>query len=96
MTKIEFPDVSDVDVSFGGYPKDFFNKALQKESPEKYQNMAQSLFFSGGKLNLNDDLPDEYVTKGIRILKAIIGSFTPKHEHKIHVCGVILNAICKE
>ena len=97
--KIEFPIICDVDVCFGNYPTDFFDKVLKNATEngvdKKYTSMAESLFFKGGTVPLNKNLDKEYIRNGTRMLKCILGSFNPKHEHKELVCGAILQAICK-
>jgi hypothetical protein len=95
--RLEFPNVTGADIAFGGYDKAWFKKTLAiEELPEdkEFEGMATQLFFSGGSVAINKDLPEEYVSKGLRILKAVLGSFEPKHEHKEKVCGLILKSIC--
>jgi hypothetical protein len=97
MIKINFPEVTDSDMAFGGYPEEWFQKMLnEQESPLKYQNLAQTLFFEGGKVPVDNFLDTDYTTKGLRILNAVLRSWGSKHEHKIQVAGVILKAICKD
>jgi len=98
MERLEFPEVNDSDMVFGGYPREWFDSVMKREKPadfQKWADLMESLFFSGGSLPVNHSLDKEYVNKGIRILKAIMGSFEPKHEHKEQVCAQILAAICK-
>jgi hypothetical protein len=94
--RIDFPEVTDVDIAFGGYSKDWFKKVLTQPSHRKYENMASSLFFNGGTVPVNKNLPEEYKTRGLRILRAVIGSFEPSHEDKKYVCGVILESLCHD
>lgn len=96
MTKIDFPEVTDSDMAFGGYPEEWFQKMLKQESPSKHQNLAQILFFEGGKVPIDKSLDTEYTNKGLRMLNAVLRSWGSKHEHKIHVAGIILKAICKD
>lgn len=95
--RIEFPAVSDADMVFGGYPRDWFANVMKVESQpkdRKWNDLAESLFFDGGKIPFNETLPEEYKIKGSRMLRAVLGSFEPKHEHKKKVCGLILKSIC--
>jgi len=95
--RLTFPEVKDVDVAFGGYPREWFIQTLKKyQSPEddKWGDMASKLFFSGGSLPLNKSLPEDYLARGKRLLKAILGSWEPKHEDKEAVCGLILKSLC--
>ena len=95
--RLEFPEVTDVSIAFGGYPRDWFDAALKKAEgiePE-WENKANELFFNGGKIDINKSLPEDYRAKGFRMLQAVLGSWEPKHEHKAAVCGLILKSICK-
>lgn len=90
----EYPRVSDADVVFGGYPKDWFSGILKKEfkSPEnrrKYEGIVTQLFFKGGSIPCTTK-DDERAKLGLKMFKAIIGSFEPKHEDKTKVCALIL------
>lgn len=96
--RLIFPEVDKASMVFGGYPRDWFASVMKiEEQPEdrKYNDMMESLFFSGGSVPVNKDLPEEYRTKGLNMLRAVMGSFEPKHEHKEKVCGLILKSLCK-
>jgi hypothetical protein len=93
----EFPKISAADVAFGVYPKDWFAETL-KEAEKKGFGMnnsdrAAQLFYNGGKVNVKDGLDKEYVSKGLRALKAVIGSFEPPHQHKMAVCEYIIHCL---
>lgn len=95
---LQFPDVTDADMAFGGYPRDWFAEVMKRELPRDYRKWAdlmEELFFHGGKVPLNESLDKDYVSRGLRMLHAVMGSFEPKHEHKEQVCAQILYAICK-
>lgn len=92
---MNFPEVTDEDMMFGKFPKKFFQKCLLKKNNPKYEKLAQTLFFEGGRIPLNLALPAKHVLKGMRVLKSVIGSFNCKHEDKIHVCGIILEELCE-
>jgi hypothetical protein len=99
MNKLDFPNVDAAGMVFCGYPREWFDDVMKRENPVDYQKWAdlmESLFFSGGTLPINEQLDKDYVSRGIRILKAVMGSFEPKHEHKEKVCALILKAICDE
>lgn len=93
----KFPKVTDADIAFGGYPEKWFKSTLAKAEIEGFDtngsSRAAELFHNGGKLNLNKSLDDGYLDNGVRMLKAILGSFNPKHEHKMSVCSYILASI---
>lgn len=92
-----FPEISGADMAFGGYPQKWF-KTVLKEAKEKGFGMnncdrSAKLFYSGGSVNVNKTLDKEYATKGLRALKAVVGSFEPKHEHKMAVCEYIIDCL---
>ena len=94
--RLEFPEVTDAQVAFGGYPRPWFDEALKKAEgiePE-WENKANELFFSGGKVGINESLPEDYRKRGFHMLQAVLGSWEPKHEHKSAVCGLILKSLC--
>ena len=99
MDKIkDFPEVSDADVAFGGYPKDWFKKVLTngiEDKDRKWNDLFIRLFFEGGSVPVNREYPKEYTDKGLRMLKAVMGSFEPAHEDKKVVCAVILKNLCE-
>jgi hypothetical protein len=91
----DFPEISDEDIAFGGYPRDWFSEIL-KEAEEKDFGMnnsdrAAQLFYRGGKVNVKEGLDKEYASKGLRALRAVLGSFEPLHEHKMAVCEYIID-----
>ncbi|NPV00020.1 MAG: hypothetical protein HPY53_01440 [Brevinematales bacterium] len=93
---LDFPEVTDVEIAFGGYPKEWFKKILDDNHTGDFNEMEtlfSNLFYHGGNIPVNKKLPKDYISKGIRLLKAIMGSFAPKHEEKERVCAVILKAL---
>lgn len=93
----KFPEIDDASMAFGGYPEDWFRKIL-KDAESKGFNMnncdrAAQLFYNGGKVNIKDDADKEYVNAGLRMLHAVLGSFNPKHEHKMAVCEYIIDCL---
>ena len=83
--KIEIPEVTGLDVAFGNI------KHLPKweDIPDEFKNgkttwneLFNVLFFEGGK-GVSIAATDEVdLKKAFQALKAIMGSFEPKHEHK--------------
>ncbi len=92
-----FPEITDADMAFGGYPEDWFKKTLSTAKAKGFGmnncKRTSELFYKGGKFNLNKGLDEKYLTEGVRILKCIIGSFNPKHEDKMAICEYILDSI---
>ena len=97
---VEFPEVSDLDMAFGGIPeRQKFEKLAQENgfdfmNGNKYSSYAMNLFYTGGKFPPRRvDVSEEYYRKGIRYFHCWLGSFKPKHESKEEVCGYILSLI---
>lgn len=90
------PKVSDVDIAFGGCD----HMPDVKTLPEDYRNerahactVAQDLFFKGGKMADYGYTCREGVDQNdaIRAIRAVLGSFQPKHEHKIAAVGWMID-----
>lgn len=67
-----------------------------KCSRNEYARVASSLFFNGGRLSdfgltIKDELDDGDV---MRALRACLGSFDPKHEHKEAGVAYMLSQWC--
>lgn len=91
------PEISDVMLAF---PADVMDLLPAKEdipeddwysrTPES--QMMQQLFFKGGSFPDFGYVPKPGVDlkKVYRVFRAILGSFQPKHEHKIGGCAVLV------
>lgn len=96
---IEIPEVDDIDIAFGGYDQEWFDKVLA-EVPEEFKrhggtewNEIVSYWFFNG---LNDRVQFKAkkgvdAQKAFRAVSAVLGSFRPKHEHKEAVCAYLLS-----
>lgn len=96
--KLEIPEVTDPAMVFGGYNEDWFHSVLkmsEKDGDPLFVRKASDLFFHGGTVDLDESLPKDYLTRGTRMVKCVLGSFAPKHEHKQAVVGYILQNICR-
>lgn len=90
------PEFSDVDAIF---PTDTCLPPWETLDEEYQRNshpcckIASTLFFNGGRLEDFGLTPKAGVDKGkaIRALGVCLGSFEPKHEHKIAGVGFLLN-----
>lgn len=90
-------EVSDVDQAFSAkvigrllppmsdIPKDFHLDS------NKWCDKASSLFFSGGTIDLKPEINRQ---AAFRQLKACLGSFEPKHEHKTAGVAYLLSLWC--
>ena len=96
MTMPNIPDLSPLDVAFGNI------SALPKYSdlPRDYQSMsapgckvASNLFFRGGRMSDFGMKPRDGVdaSKARTVIQACLGSFEPKHEHKIGGVGWLID-----
>ncbi len=85
---LEIPGVSDADVAYSNaqflpawddIPKDF-----KRHRGTPFNKIVSTLFFEGGKLSDFGLTPKKGVDqrKAMRVIKACMGSWDPKHEHK--------------
>ena len=89
--------VTDIDIAFpgniigrllppmAGIPEEF------SSSENKWRNKASRLFFNGGGIDIKPDINKSHA---IRHLRACLGSFEPKHEHKVAGVGYLLSLWC--
>jgi len=93
----KIPEITDADVAFGRI--DFAPK--MNDLPEEFQDyhrnkfckIASKLFFNGGNLADHGLSPRDGVdlSGAMRALNAFMGSFEPKHEHKIAAAGYLID-----
>jgi hypothetical protein len=55
---------------------------------EKHCKKAQDIFFSGGTIDWKKGIDEQAATKHFR---TVLGSYEPKHEHKIAGAGYLLS-----
>lgn len=65
------------------------NRGFNKSS-NPYCQLFQVLFFEGGRLHFKANLPSNW-EEITRYLKALMGSFAPKHEEKEAICAYLLS-----
>ena len=98
--RLEFPEIDMASVAFGAYPQEWFDKVLEQATEEGldsfWEHRANTLFFSGGKVEVNKKLDSAYTDRGLLMLNCVLGSFRPKHEYKSLVAGKILESLCSE
>lgn len=96
---IEIPEVDDVSIAFGGYDREWFQRAYD-EAPEEFKrhggtewNEIISYWFFNGLSEKVEFHPKKGVDphKAFRAIQSVIGSFEPKHEHKEAVCAYLLS-----
>ncbi len=98
--QFNIPDIPDADVVFGGadqhlpkwadLPPDF------RSMRGKFCDAASSLFYSGGTLSDHNLKFKDGVDRqrAARLIRALLGSFGPRHEHKIGGVGYLLSQWC--
>lgn len=97
--QFQFPTVTDAQMAIGHGDT---NQTLLKEaqargfdkSSNPYNQLFNTLFFKGGRLNFKNDLDQKYKNKVLRYLTAYMRSFSPRHEHKEAVCALLLSEVC--
>ena len=55
--------------------------------------MFETLFYSGGRIKMRDDVPEEYRNNVYAYLRSFMGSWAPQHEHKTTICAMLLDEI---
>jgi hypothetical protein len=101
---MEIPELTAADVAFGGIkhmPKyDTLPADFKRHNGNDYCKAVSSWFFSGAKASPNGltiegqtftAKPGVDATKALRAIKAVLGSFEPKHEHKEAACAFMLS-----
>lgn len=102
--QLPVPDVNDVSIAFGDIrhmPKyETLPEAFQDWRDEKHCRAIGKWFFSGAAGTPNGIVIDDKTytakpgvdaTKALRAIKAVLGSWEPKHEHKMAACGYMLS-----
>ena len=56
---------------------------------------VSNLFFNGGTIVCKDSIDPEYKKKALVYLKTLLRSFSPKHEDKMAVCGMVYHSLTK-
>lgn len=65
-----------------------------KDTPAN--RMFKDLFNKGGKLITKNEIDPDYLRHGIPYLKALMQSYTPRHEDKEAVCAMLLDELVLE
>ena len=104
---IPVPDVSDADVAWSSIkylprwdtlPEDYRRGWSRKDHP--FCDAIEGWFFNGAKrdgkrlvIGARTFRPKDGIDgeKALRVIKSCMGSFEPKHEHKIAGCGYLLS-----
>ena len=90
LETFEFPSVTVLDMTFSTFdtiPE--LLKEAEKRNPRKGMKKFSDLFFNGGKLELQKDVKGTWKEAAFLYAKALMSSWSPKHEHKELVVGMI-------
>lgn len=88
LTFYPVPNFDGPTAAFGAPASAFFDRRNLPDVPKKFEDMAQGLFFSGGKIP--DFSPKVDRKKAFTALSAWLGSFAPAHEAKIATAAYAL------
>lgn len=90
LSTYKFPEVTKVDLAFPTFntTKELVEEA-KKRNPQKGMKKFSELFYSGGEIELKDDVKGTWKENAFMYARALMGSFAPKHEHKELVVGMI-------
>ena len=90
LSTYKFPEITDVDLAFPtvNTTKELVEEA-EKRNPQKGMNKFSEIFYSGGKIELKKDVKGAWKENAFKYARALMGSWSPKHEHKELVVGMI-------
>jgi hypothetical protein len=91
------PALSDLDVAFSSIDHlpawEEIPEAFRRNNGDAYRwcEFVSTWFFAGTNTALLMPKPGVDKTAALRVVRAILGSFEPKHEHKIAGCAFLLS-----
>jgi hypothetical protein len=93
-----FPVLTAVDLAFSTLdtPKELVDEAYKRgfnNFHNPYNKLFSKLFFEGGKVVFKEDVDAEYKQNVWSYCRALMGSFTPKHQHKEAVCAMLMSEV---
>jgi len=90
LSKYKFPDVTKADFALSTIDTDKVLLAEAKErNPRKGIAKFNEIFYSGGKIEFQKDVEGTWKEKAFAYAKCLMKSWSPKHEHKELVVGMI-------
>lgn len=94
LSTYKFPEVTKVNLSFSTFDttKELVEEAI-KRNPQKGMKKFSELFYSGGKIELQPDVKGTWKENAYMYARALMGSWSPKHEHKELVVGMIFEEV---
>ena len=96
----QFPVLTDAQVAFSSVRTNDYLLNIAKQQGfynghTAYNELFSTLFYKGGSVTFKEGLDEAYKAKAWRYLRALMGSFVPKHEEKEAVCALILSDLCE-
>lgn len=100
LREYKFPKVTGADMAFPTY---LAEPELLAEAKERgfyngrtpYNDLFSTLFYKGGKVKFKENLPDDFKNAAYPYLRAFMGSWGPKHEHKEAIAAMLLSELCE-
>lgn len=98
LKEFKFPEVSKIDLAFPTFDT---IPVLLKEAKARgfldgeteYNKMFKTLFYTGGTPIPKEGVDEDFACSAFLYAKALMGSYTPKHEHKEAVCVLIFSEV---
>jgi len=90
LSKFKFPQVTGADNAFPTF--DTIPELLEEaktRNPKKGVDKFNEFFFRGGTPKFKKDVKGTWKEDAFLYARALMGSYSPKHEHKELVCGMI-------
>lgn len=101
LKRFKFPTLDKADIAFGTLGAD--PQLLTEAKRRGYYNgnlpgneMFSKLFFEGGRAVFKEGLPKDFKAAAWPYLRALMGSWDPKHEEKDAICGMLLDELVSE
>jgi len=94
----EFPEISGLDMAFSCLGTDPTLLAEAKErgfynGDTDHNALFNDLFFSGGKVEFQKNVDEDFKNKAWPYCRALMGSFEPKHEEKEAICSMLMSEL---
>ncbi len=90
LSEYKFPDVTTLDMAF---PTLNTTKELVQEAEKRTLTKGRAkfieLFYTGGETKVKKDVKGTWKEGAYLYARALMGSWSPKHEHKEAVCAMI-------
>jgi hypothetical protein len=96
LSKFKFPKTDGANMAFPTFntiPE--LLKEAKERKPRKGMEKFSELFFCGGKIELKEDVKGTWKEDAWKYARCLMGSFSPKHEDKEIVCGMIFEECLK-